>query len=92
LAFFAPSGVQIVHALENHKHPVCYAENITHLHENNTECDFHFYKVNPPYISNNTYQLIATVKKTVLINASYNFFLKEQPLSYLLRGPPAFYS
>jgi len=81
-----------MHALESHEHPVCYAENITHLHENNTECEFHFYKVNSPYVANNTHQSITSHHKTILIDGSYNFFLKEQPVSYLLRGPPAFYS
>ena len=81
-----------MHTLEKHQHPVCYAKNITHFHQKNTGCDFHFYKVNPPYISNNTHQSIAPIKKTVLIDNSYNFFLNEQPLSYLLRGPPAFYA
>jgi hypothetical protein len=80
-----------MHALESHEHPVCYAENITHLHEKNTECDFHFYKVNPPYTFSNTYQSAVPNQKTVHIDIPYNFFLKEHPLSYLLRGPPALY-
>lgn len=90
MIFLSPSGVQIMHALEDHAHPVCYSKDITHLHESNTECDFHFFKVNPPYIRDNTFKSIVPFKKTILIDTSYNFFRKQPALSYLLRGPPYF--
>ncbi|MFT5959217.1 MAG: hypothetical protein ACI8VJ_000972 [Polaribacter sp.] len=89
IVFFLPSGIEIVHALENHTHQVCNSQTENHVHENVTECDFHFFKVNTPSLPNNTYTSIIPIKKTVLIDGSYNFLLEYQPLSYRLRGPPA---
>jgi hypothetical protein len=78
-----------MHALENHTHQVCHSKNENHVHENSTDCDFHFFKVNTPYLPNNTFTSIEPTKKTVLIEGFYNFILDYQPLSYRLRGPPA---
>jgi hypothetical protein len=78
-----------LHALENHTHQVCHSKKENHVHENVTECDFHFFKVNPTYLPKNTFTSRAPIKKKVLIEGSYNFILDYQPLSYRLRGPPA---
>jgi hypothetical protein len=77
-----------MHALENHAHQVCHSKAENHFHENDTECDFHFFTVNPPTLPNNTFTSIVPAKKRVLIEGSYNFLLEYQPLSYRLRGPP----
>jgi Na+-transporting NADH:ubiquinone oxidoreductase subunit NqrA len=82
IVFFLPSGIEILHALENHTHQVCHSKTENHVHENNTECDFHFFKVNTPYLPNTTHTYITPIKKTVLIDGSYNFLLDYQPLSY----------
>ena len=52
-----------MHALENHAHQVCNSKAENHFHENNTECDFHFFKVNPPVLPNNTFTSIGPIKK-----------------------------
>jgi len=83
--------MEILHALENHKHPVCHSKTEKHLHEKTLNCDFHFLKINQGYLTNNTYKLIIPVQETVIINGPYNFLLDHQPLSYQLRGPPALY-
>jgi hypothetical protein len=86
-----PTSIEILHALENHKHPVCHSKTEKHLHEKTLNCDFHFLKINQGYLTNNTYKLIIPVQETVIINGPYNFLLDHQPLSYQLRGPPALY-
>jgi len=78
-----------MHAIENHTHKVCHSKAENHVHENDTECDFHFFNINPSTLSNNSYTSIAPFKRTVLIDGLYNFLLEYQPLSYRLRGPPA---
>ena len=78
-----------MHAFDNHTHQVCHSKTENHVHENNTECDFHFLKVNSPYLPNITHTSITPIKKTALIDGSYNFLFDYQPLSYRLRGPPA---
>ncbi|MDB9724160.1 MAG: hypothetical protein ACKVK4_03645 [Flavobacteriales bacterium] len=78
-----------MHALENHAHQVCHSKTENHVHEDSTDCDFRFFKVNTPYPPNNTFTLTESIKKTILIEGSYNFILDYQPLSYRLRGPPA---
>jgi hypothetical protein len=89
IAFFLPSGIEIMHALDNHRHQTCHSKTENHLHENVKECNFHFFKINTPSLPNNTYTSIIPFIKTVLIDGSYNFLLEYQPLSYHLRGPPA---
>lgn len=81
-----------MHALENHTHPVCHSKIENHVHEKVVDCDFHFFKINYGYLTNNTYTSIVSVKETALIVGPYNFLLNHQPLSYRLRGPPALYS
>jgi hypothetical protein len=79
-----------VHALENHTHPVCISKIENHLHEKELDCDFHYFKVNQGYLKNNTYKSIIPFVKTAIIGVPYNFLLEYQPLSYQLRGPPAY--
>jgi hypothetical protein len=86
-----PTSMEILHALENHKHPVCHSKTEKHVHEKTLNCDFHFLKINQGYLTNNTYKLIIPVQETVIVNGPYNFLLDHQPLSYQLRGPPALY-
>ena len=84
-----PSSIEILHALDNHEHPVCHSKFKTHIHEQNLACDFHFFNVNPSYLTNNSYTLRAPLQETSALKITYNFLLDYQPLSFRLRGPPA---
>tara|TARA_B110000116_G_scaffold37913_1_gene29991 strand:+ start:817 stop:1059 length:243 start_codon:yes stop_codon:yes gene_type:complete len=79
-----------MHALENHTHPVCISKIENHLHEKVLECDFHYFKANQGYLTNNSYQSIVPFLKMVTVDVTYYFLTKFQPLPYQLRGPPAF--
>jgi hypothetical protein len=59
------------------------------VHEKLVDCDFHFFKVNQGYLSDNSYQLVMPLTETAIIAAPYNFLLDYKPLPYQLRGPPA---
>jgi hypothetical protein len=90
IVFFIPSSMQIMHALENHTHPVCISKIENHVHEKVLDCDFHYFKVKQGYLTNNTYKSILPFNKKAIIDVPYNFLLEYQPLSYQLRGPPAY--
>ncbi|MGK0325895.1 MAG: hypothetical protein ACJA2M_001043 [Polaribacter sp.] len=79
-----------MHALENHTHSVCISKIENHVHEKVLDCDFHYFKVNQGYLTNNTYKSIVPFVKTAIIVIPYYFLTEYQPLSYQLRGPPAF--
>ena len=81
--------MQVLHALENHTHPVCTSKIENHVHEKVLDCDFHYFKVNQGYLTNNTYQSIVPFIKTAIIDVPYYFLPEYQPLPYQLRGPPA---
>jgi hypothetical protein len=82
--------VQVLHALENHTHPVCLSKVDQHVHEKLLDCDFHYFKVNQGYLTNNIYIAIIPFIKTVIIDVPYYFLPEYQPLSYHLRGPPTY--
>ena len=82
--------MQIMHALENHTHTVCISKIENHVHEKVLDCDFHYFKVKQEYLTNNTYKSILPFNKKAIIGVPYNFLLEYQPLSYQLRGPPAY--
>lgn len=89
IVFFIPSAVQSMHALEDHTHPVCISKVESHVHENLIDCNFHFFKTNQGYLSNNSCKSIIPFLGTAIINVPYNLLLNYKPLSYLLRGPPS---
>ena len=89
IVFFIPSTIQAMHALEDHTHPVCISKIDQHVHEKLIDCDFHYFKINQGYLTNNTYISIIPFVKTAIIDVPYYFLLEYQPLPYQLRGPPA---
>lgn len=93
LAFvlLVPTVVKFNHIFAHHKHDICQGEKSTHLHEQNTDCDFYKFKLN-----NNTYTLVffefnLFIEKEQSLNivSQYHFISKHQRLQIALRGPPA---
>ena len=85
-----PTVVKFNHIFAHHKHDICQGEKSTHLHEQNTDCDFYKFKLN-----NNTYTLTffeynLFLEQEPSINSvsQYHFLSKYQRLQTALRGPP----
>lgn len=91
MVLLVPTVVKFNHIFAHHKHDICLGEKSTHLHEQNTDCDFYKFKLN-----NNTYTLTffefnLFIEKEPTLNSvsQYHFISEYQRLQIALRGPPA---
>lgn len=90
LVLLVPTLYKFGHIFAHHEHDICKGEKATHLHEINTDCDLHKFKLNNHYYFSIAYQELfhetAIYKIPVL---TYKFLNNHRPLSFSLRGPPA---
>jgi hypothetical protein len=84
-----PASAKFAHIFSNHKHDICYGKKISHLHELNTDCDLHKFKLSQSYVFNiAVFELISSSKKAPLIIFHPQYLINYQNLQTALRGPP----
>lgn len=90
LVLLVPTVVKFNHIFAHHKHDICLGETTTHLHEQNTDCDFYKFKLANVYTHTFfEFNLFLPKEQTLSIVSQYQFLSKYQRLQIALRGPPA---
>lgn len=89
LLLLVPTVVKFNHIFADHEHDICLGEKSTHLHELNTDCDFHKFNINTPYcFFSNDIELFTEIYIHKTSSSLYTFLHNHRQLSFSLRGPP----
>jgi hypothetical protein len=91
LTLLTPTFVKFNHIFAHHKHDICLGEKTTtHLHEQNTDCDFYKFKLTNVYTHTFLeFNLFECKEQTLSSVSQYQFVSKFRRLQIALRGPPA---
>ena len=88
MLILTPSIIQLAYTLENHKHAVCISDDVTHVHENDLDCNLHFFKQSNSFLTLNNFQVYLATTNTTNSSLEYSFLKNHHKLSFSLRGPP----
>mgnify|MGYP000456974733 CR=1 FL=1 len=83
-----PSIIQLAHTLDNHEHAVCVSDDITHVHQEDLDCNFHLLKQSNSFLTSNNFKIYHRTAKTTNSSLEYNYLKNHYQLSFSLRGPP----
>lgn len=88
---FFPYTIQAVHAIDNHKHKICTAKDVKHIHQQNIDCSIFHQQIN-----NNSFDLFTEFEEYYPLHIDCNFDVYKQ-LNYTgnnntksSRAPPYF--
>lgn len=72
----------------NHEHSYCDSKTEKHIHEKETDCKLHLFKIKDSFLYSN----LTNNKTTEIISSAvfvkYNFLKNHYQLSFSSRGPP----